>query len=223
MSTVGKSVQVISKVSRAAALALDGFDVLALADRVIDPNSNYIAELNAKAHSNSGYNLTQVGVNAVAAFTSWMTQTIGSRPAKDQPASLKFDDSVPIVRDSYSTERYWVPGEHYDEFADFWENGGYKYTPADHPQTAYIKASEIEGVFINNSEVANPSVFWDKNYSKSEYIDFVANGGINSNPIEVTRVNDSFYYFHGDGRHRILVARELGLDIPVIIQGVYQK
>lgn len=76
LSTVGKSIQAISKISSVAALAMNGFDVLALVDRVIDPDSNYIAELNAKAHSNIGYNLAQTGVNAVAVFTGGMTQTM---------------------------------------------------------------------------------------------------------------------------------------------------
>jgi hypothetical protein len=136
-----------------------------------------------------------------------------------------FDDSVPISQDTLSDERYFARGEHYDEFADFWESGGgdYKYTKVDNPQTTYVKASEIEGVYLNKSEVTDPSGFWNKRYSKNEYMDYVAKGGMNDNPVEVTKVNNSFYYFEGDGRHRILVAKELDIDIPVIIKGIYQK
>ena len=54
-------------------------------------------------------------------------------------------------------------------------------------------------------------------------MDYVAKGGMHGNPVEVTKVNNSFYCFEGDGRHRILVAKELDIDIPVIIKDIYQK
>lgn len=52
---------------------------------------------------------------------------------------------------------------------------------------------------------------------------YALNGGINKNPVEVTKINDSFYYYNGDGRHRIIAAQELNIDIPVIIKGLYTK
>ncbi len=76
MSTVGKSVKVIAKVSQVGAAVMDGFDTLALIDRVVDPASNPLADLNAKAHSNPIYNFVQVGTNVVATFTGSMTQSM---------------------------------------------------------------------------------------------------------------------------------------------------
>ena len=128
-------------------------------------------------------------------------------------------------QDKFSSQRYYSKGEHYDEFTEFWESGGreYSYVNVENSQVEYVSAKDIEGVFLNDTEVKNPSVFWNKRYSRSEYLEYVSNGGINNNPVEVTKVNNSFYYFNGDGRHRIIAAQELNINIPVIIKGLYVK
>ena len=128
------------------------------------------------------------------------------------PTPTTFNDSVPIGKDPLQGERYYVKGEHYDEFIDFWENGmnDYTYTPAETPQTTMVRAKEIEGVRLNPSEVDNPSVFY-KNYSRNDYLDYVSNGGINKNPVEVTLVDNKFYYWEGDGRHRVIAGMELDI------------
>ena len=157
---------------------------------------------------NPTFNAWQTGLNITAAISN-LTYSIGniynsikgvtsqeyiaSHSANNQPTNLMFDDSVPISQDTLSDERYFARGEHYDEFADFWESGGgdYKYTKVDNPQTTYVIASEIEGVYLNKSEVTDPSGFWNKRYSNNEYMDYVA--------------------------------KELDIDIPVIIKGIYQQ
>ena len=191
---------------------------------------------------NPTFNAWQKGLNIVSAVSN-LAYSIGSiynsikhvdptdYIANNQPAAAKpspattFDDSVPIAQDKLSSERYFSKGDHYDDFADFWESGGdgYSYTKADNPQTQYVRAKDIEGVYLNQTEVNNPSGFWNKRYSKGEYVNYVNNGGMNNNPVEVTKVNDLFYYFEGDGRHRILIAQEFDIEIPVIIKGFYTK
>lgn len=140
-------------------------------------------------------------------------------------SELTFDENITLGQDKFSSERYYSQGNHYDEFSDFWESGGkeYSYVSVDNSPVEYVDSKDIEGVFLNNSEVKNPNAFWNKRYSKSEYLDYVTSGKMTSNPIEVTKVNDSFYYFNGDGRHRILVAQELNIKIPVVIKGLYVK
>ena len=143
----------------------------------------------------------------------------------DNTNTRTFDDGVTIVQDKLNSERYYSKGNQYDEFADFWENGmkGYEYVKVDNPPILHIDANEIEGVWLSEYEISNPSSFWDKRYSKTEYMDYVKSGMLDNNPIEVTRVNDSFYYFNGEGRHRILAAQELNIDIPVKIVGFFTK
>ncbi len=146
-------------------------------------------------------------------------------PAKQVPAGTTFDDGVTVVKDNLSDSRYFAKGEHYDDFVDFWEGGsdGYRYVSADTPDVQYVRAKDIEGVYLNQSEIDNPAAFWNKRYSKNEYLDYVLDGGIKNNPVEVTNVNNQYYYFSGDGRHRVLAAMELDIDIPVIIKGFYYK
>ena len=43
-----------------------------------------------------------------------------------------------------------------------------------------------------------------------------------SEMVKVTRA-DGYYSFNGDGRHRVLAARELGYEIPVRVTGVFRK
>ena len=187
------------------------------------------------------FNAWQKGLNITSAVSN-VTYSVGTiynsvkhidptdyianqSPQNTQTATTVFDDTTPIAQDRLNGERSFAKGDHYDEFVDFWEGGGdgYTYTRADNPQTQYIRAKDVEGVYLNQSEVSNPSAFWNKRYSKVEYTNYVKNGGLNNNPIEVTKIGDSFYYFEGDGRHRLLVAQELDSDIPVIIKGFYTK
>lgn len=153
--------------------------------------------------------------------TQYVKQATGSQTS----TGMTFDDGVPIAQDRLSNDRYFAKGDHYDEFVDFWEGGAdsYNYVKADTPDVQYVRAKDIEGVYLNQSEIDNPAAFWNKRYSKNEYLDYVLDGKIVNNPIEVTNVNNQFYYFSGDGRHRLLAAMELDIDIPVIIKGFYMK
>lgn len=216
-AAVSTAVAVVAVVSTVASSALNVADIWAEID---DPS----------------FNAWQKGLNIVSAVSN-LTYSIGNLynsikgiNPQDYLAAQKsngtmFDDTIPIAQDKFSSERYFAKGDHYDEFADFWENSGdgYSYIQSDQPQTQYVRAKEIEGVFLNQSEVDDPLVFWNKRYTKSDYADYVTSGGFNQNPVEVTKVNDAFYYFSGEGRHRILAAQELDIEIPVIIKGFYTK
>ena len=145
--------------------------------------------------------------------------------AEPSSSTAMFDNTTPVSQDTMASDRYFARGNHYDEYQQFWESGGdgYTYSKVDNPQVELVKARDIEGVSLNQTEMDNPAEFWNKRYSKADYVDYVTNGNISNNPVEVTKVNDSFYYFEGDGRHRILTAQELDIDIPVIIKGLYTK
>lgn len=186
------------------------------------------------------FNAWQTGLNITSTITN-LAYSIGNMynafkkidptqyakqiPGKQAPAGTTFDDGVTIVKDNLNDSRYFVEGNHYDDYVDFWEGGSseYTYVSADTPDVQYVRAKDIEGVFLNKSEVDNPVIFWDKRRPKSDYFDYVLNGGIKNNPVEVDCVNDLFYRFTGQGRHRIIAAMELDIDIPVIIKGFYYK
>jgi len=69
MSTVGKAINVTSKVTAALSFGMDGFDMLAMGVSLFDP-SNALVEFNRKLHSNAFYNGFQIAVNALAVFTA---------------------------------------------------------------------------------------------------------------------------------------------------------
>jgi len=52
MSTVGKAINVTSKVTAALSFGMDGFDMLAMGVSLFDP-SNALVEFNRKLHSNA--------------------------------------------------------------------------------------------------------------------------------------------------------------------------
>ena len=75
LSTVGKAINVTSKVTAALSLGMDGFDILAMGVSLFDP-SNVLVEFNQKLHSNTLYNGFQIITNALAVFTAGAASTM---------------------------------------------------------------------------------------------------------------------------------------------------
>lgn len=112
-----------------------------------------------------------------------------------------------------------------------------------------VRPSQIEGVHLGDSEANDSGTFWNMHASSKDFFMETAshipevrtalNDGrsledLKSDPVlgrcasiyfdpeNIPRVErwDGYYTFDGDGRHRILAARELGYDIPVRVVGV---
>ncbi|CDG36446.1 Hedgehog/intein hint domain protein [Acetivibrio thermocellus BC1] len=75
MSTVGKAINVTSKVMAALSFGMDGFDMLAMGVSLFDP-SNALVEFNRKLHSSALYNGFQIAVNALAVFSAGAASTM---------------------------------------------------------------------------------------------------------------------------------------------------
>ncbi|WP_369011729.1 polymorphic toxin-type HINT domain-containing protein [Acetivibrio thermocellus] len=75
MSTVGKAINVTSKVTAALSFGMDGFDMLAMGISLFDP-SNALVEFNRKLHSSALHNGFQIAVNALAVFTAGAASTM---------------------------------------------------------------------------------------------------------------------------------------------------
>ena len=149
-----------------------------------------------------------------------------------------------------------LPGNHFDEYSDIYNNYG------DHPRTSIpkeeqefktVNPADIEGVYLGETDIEDPSRFWNMhNGSKEDWMDTASHipevqsrldGGEtlqslldddrlgrcaqayfnpdSSKAIEVDEMPGGGYMFNGDGRHRIIAARNYGYDIPVKVIGRY--
>lgn len=73
-SKLGKFVKGVAAVTKIMDTAMGAFDTIAMLDGLF--GSGKIAELNAKLHSSTAYNVFQFAVSATAAFTGGMTSTM---------------------------------------------------------------------------------------------------------------------------------------------------
>ena len=74
ISTLGRVVKGTATVTKIISKTMGAFDTLALLDKAF--GSGHIAALNAKLHESTAYNVFQLGVSAVAAFTGGMSTTM---------------------------------------------------------------------------------------------------------------------------------------------------
>lgn len=119
----------------------------------------------------------------------------------------------------------------------------------DKAEVRMIAPSSVEGIHVNEYDIDNPSVFWGSERGKTEKtfeeiarhipeVQSRLNAGENLNDLmedaevgacaaiyfhpnnmpRVIKCGD-YYAFQGNGRHRILAARNVGYDIPVKVVG----
>ena len=174
--------------------------------------------------------------------------------ADDAIPEKEFAPDVEIKQDKLNSERYYSGGDHYDEYSEFWKSGGentHPYTPSNKSDITYVKARDIEGVYLWDNDVQNPEGFWtrwgrsghsqESIMNKASLISEIRDKLDAGVPVEVIeadpRLKDAygsyfgspvevnkvgnFYAFIEDGRHRTIAAQSLDVEIPVIIKGEY--
>jgi hypothetical protein len=165
-----------------------------------------------------------------------------------------YGPELSFAQDRLAPTRYFSRGSHYEAYQSYWENlSDYSYERAETPQPAFIRARDIEGVYLSDTEVANPEGFWTRNgrynYSRqailerASHIQDVAANLNNGRSIEEISQNPAlsgaynsyfsdpiqvvrvgdFYVFQADGRHRTLAAQTLDAHIPVLVTGTYVR
>ena len=155
-------------------------------------------------------------------------QLLASQQPKPAPGATtaKFNDGVELADNPLNEGEYFVKGDHTDDFMDYWTHSeNYTHTDIANPQMEYISPNDIEGVYMHGGEVQNPDIFY-RNYSQQDYLNYINSGAMNEAPVELYQVIDngkSYYVFAGDGRHRIIAAKEMGQKIPAIIRTIYRR
>lgn len=222
-AAISTAVAVVAVVSTVGSSVLNIIDVW---EEIDDPTFNtWQKSLNIVSFVSNGLYSIGNTYNSIKGINP-KDYVANNRLSSSQSAStMMFDDSVPIQQDTISSSRHFVKGDHYDDFVECWESDfkDYTYTPTSNPQVEYVRARDIEGVELWQGEIDNPSAFWNKRYSKADYVDYIKSGAAVNNPVEITKVNDSFYCYIDGGRHRIIAAQEHDLELPVIIKGFYTK
>ena len=187
-------------------------------------------------------------------YSEWKQSTSVDIPApvKDTPSESQFAPDVELEQDRLNDSRYFSKGDHFEEYRDFWENGSdYELVRSDSPEVSYVRAKDVEGVYLSDSEVQNPNGFWTRNGRDGWTQDNIMNKAsrisevrtkldagmtldeIAADPAFTDTVNSyfsspievekvgDFYTFVSDGRHRTIAAQSIDAEIPVIIKGEY--
>ena len=76
VSTLGKVVKATSKITNLLSAGMGLFDTLAMGDKLFGLFGGGLAEFNAKLHESTLYNVAQIGITALAAFTGGMSSTM---------------------------------------------------------------------------------------------------------------------------------------------------
>lgn len=211
---------------------------------------DYITKLVSSLQEYESINL-ECSSSSISTDTSTRNIVISTFTAENQFPSDTFGSQIQLVQDRLSNERFFSRGEHFEEYREFWENGDYSYTRHDNPEIVYVRARDIEGVYIWDRERENPQGFWTRNGTRgwsrenimrrASHIEDVRQNiedGFNIDELEGNpELNEtigsyyrepvqvaslgSFYVFQSDGRHRILAAQTLDAYIPVLITTSY--
>lgn len=159
------------------------------------------------------------------------------------PADIgRFKNGTPVVK-----------GDHFEQFMDdYYNSDGKGAEPVQGDPIRTVSPASIEGIHLGEDEARDISVFWGMHgYSKELYrqtaslipevkaalasgrsleeleedprLGTCAANYFDPDKMPTVEDHGEYYTFSGNGRHRILTARELGYDIPVRVVGVRHR
>ena len=158
-----------------------------------------------------------------------------------------------LFKTDYQLNDIFSRGNHYEEYRDYWENGNYTFSRNENPELVYVRARDIEGVYLSDRELGNPEGFWTRNgregwsreniLRRASHIQDVRQNTesgmsldeLSQNPVLDDTIRSyynnpvqvaqvgSYYVFQSDGRHRHLQLNRLIHISPVLVTGSYTE
>lgn len=113
--------------------------------------------------------------NRTAAFSQAQTAPkISTSFRSESEKKIPVRHGVDLVPNHITQGQYFSKGNHYTEFQNYWENiGDYEWKKSEN-KVVYVKARDIEGLYLNDREVENLDDFWTRfgrpGYSKEKIL-----------------------------------------------------
>ena len=213
----------------------------------------YIKSRSSTGKANYGYVYAKSYREVKAKLISQSSCTSNSVTVDPEISSDQFEQVAMEWFQAISAERYFSRGNHYEEYRDYWENGNYTFSRNENPELVYVRARDIEGVYLSDRELGNPEGFWTRNgregwsreniLRRASHIQDVRQNTesgmsldeLSQNPVLDDTIRSyynnpvqvaqvgSYYVFQSDGRHRTLAAQSLDTYIPVLVTGSYTR
>lgn len=155
-------------------------------------------------------------VNTSEQYVSPFRTTVPQKPEAKQ--------GVQLAADEMSSDRFFSKGNRYEEFKKYWEgNSDYTYEKCE-KRRVYVKARDIEGVYLNRNEAENMDRFWTRfersGYSKEKILsdaskiqtvkDRVASGEKLKDLRNDSELKDTVKNYYGDGEGDLIKVVKCG-------------
>lgn len=197
--------------------------------------------------SSSGDESPKIKTGGLGNRLSGLKQNIAN--AFNLGGAVKEFSGCTAVKRSDQQDGWDIPGIGFAAYDDFRNNhDNYERTTYDKPRMETAKADNIEGISnIRTADIEHPEIFWGRDSGKTmqDFMDIAQHipevekqlqagrslddlmmddrlgkcAAIYFADAPIVYKGEGFYEFSGNGRHRILAARALGLSIPVRVAG----
>lgn len=206
-----------------------------------------------RINNNKTFNILNILSDILKLDNNKILNTFGiNKKAKKGKATSLYIDGFSLECNDLSGSRFFVKGNHYNDFCFFRENLDL-YERSNRNEVKVINSRDIEGIYLNESEINDFHMFWNrgKEYEidSEEFFMNVASyipkvkmllderwsvEQIQKNEIFKTCYDlyfanpirvyeiDGYYHFVDAGRHRCMAAQKLGYDIPINVVGKYE-
>lgn len=181
----------------------------------------------------------------------FLSSSSGAVNAPTPELNLDFS-GVTVTQDTIAPSRFFVRGDNFAGYQEFWTNiENFRYAENPDSEIIFVRAKDIEGVYLYENEVFNPNGFWTRNGKEgwtqeaildkashlSELRARVESGSTLDELLDDPELGPTAgsymgkpisvvkygdsYIFDGDGRHRTIAAQLQDEYIPVQVKGEY--